>query len=276
MRHRNGMSLIGMLVALAIVVIVVAMMSRVLLRRGGSVTDESLPEGIAAPTTLAGPLGRAQNVQCITNLRAIGLGVASYKASNRAHTPVLRKLPSTDAGVNAAPTPDTVTDEKYAENNWSQLGDQGMQNVWLMLADNTIPQTAFKCPGDAGYEQRTATATYGWSSPTQYSYSIQWPYGCDANREQRNLAAFTATLEEVAVFADRSPGGPVDRDRAPSNHSGTNVLWASGSVQYFGIADRSTVGHRDDEIYTNAKGVAGGIPQGVQDTSLTLTGRADD
>jgi hypothetical protein len=272
MRHRNGMSLIGMLVSLVIVLIVVAMMSRVLLGRRGSVTDESLPEGVDKPTTIMAPIRRAQNVQCITNLRTIGTGVLTYQVSNGERMPVMRAGPASDAGVNAPPTSDTITDAKYSADNWATLGDAGMQNVWLMVADQYVSPKGFHCPGDVEFVARPDDAKYGWSSPYQYSYSIQWPYAQTAASD-RNPASFNTQLANVVTFADASPGGPVGPGRPASNHPGTNMLWVSGSVEYYSASDKSTVGYLDDDIYANTLGVAGGVPQGKHDTSLTLTGR---
>jgi hypothetical protein len=275
MTHRNGMTLVSMLVMLVVALIVFALVSRVLLPSGSRTV--TTPDGETTVTnTATGPIAQAQNVQCITNLNTIGQAMVMYQLGNNNRFPLLREVPASDAGVNAAPTSDTVTDAPYRETNWSELGDQGMQNVWLLIGTRHAPVTVFRCPGDRERQERTSEAKFGWASPYEYSYSIQWPYRSDASGATRNPAAFTATLDDMVILADRNPGGPVGPDRAPSNHPGTNTLWTNETVKYFGSDERSTVGVEGDEIYTNTAGVVGGIPQGPTDTSLTLTGRASD
>jgi len=148
--------------------------------------------------------------------------------------------------------------------------------VWLLIATRHAPVSVFHCPGDTERQERTSDATFGWSSPYEYSYSIQYPYRTDASKTNRNPASLTGNLQDMVIFADRNPGGPVGPGRVPSNHPGTNTLWTDGTVKYFGSDKRSTVGADGDEIYANIGGVPGGMPEGPADTSLTLTGRAGD
>jgi hypothetical protein len=230
--------------------------------------------------------------KCQTNLKAVGTGVVTYKSSNREHAPVMRDRPSFNAGVNLSPTASNECDVAYGEErpdgtieDWSVLGDNAMQNVWLMVSSRTLKYKAFCCPAEresrdrgsaVGLIGRDATSRFGWTSPNQYSYSMHWPYAMSASGDA-NPAPFNATLEKVIIFADRNPGGPVSKERPPSNHAklGTNVLWSDGAVQDH--ADRKrpqfAVGINGDDIYTNALGIPGGIPQHEYDTSLNISPR---
>jgi competence protein ComGC len=234
--------------------------------------------------------GHLRATRCQSNLKAIGTGVVTYKAANREQTPVMRDRPTYDANVNLAPISTIGCNEKYgmkredgSVEDWALLGDNAMQNVWLMISSAVVKEKAFECPGDEGHERRVtrdASAppqfTFGWTSPYQYSYSMHWPYLYSADLT-RNPAPFNAKLENVVIFADRNPGGPVGKDRPPSNHStlGTNVLYAGGSVEHH-LDEKnpnSRAAYDEDDIYTNAIGIPGGIPQHEYDTSLNLSPR---
>jgi hypothetical protein len=229
-----------------------------------------------------GPWRQAKLTRCKINLKAIGAGAMTYKSANRERPPVMGDRPTTDAGVNLSPTSDNGSDVKYGEpradgtiEDWSALGDNGMQNVWLMISSAVVEEKAFDCPGDTGHKKRRTDFQYGWTSPNQYSYSIQWPYARSAAGDT-NPAAFNAKLEDVVIFADRNPGGRVSEDR-PRNHGtlGIDLLWMDGSVEtYNDVEDQvSLAGYGNDDIYTNALGIAGGFPQNPTDTSLNLSPR---
>ena len=148
-----------------------------------------------------------------------------------------------------------------------------MQNVWLSVAKGYVDERLFKCPGDTDWQPRDAAGRYGWTDPHQYSYGMHWPYATDADGNGNPAPLSTDTYRlGVAIFADQNPGGPVGGSRSPSNHprAGTNYVFADGTVR----ASRdgtSTFGH--DEIYTNEDGLAGGLPQSENDTSIALSGR---
>jgi prepilin-type N-terminal cleavage/methylation domain-containing protein len=265
--------------------------------------------GILGPQ-LGKVMKQARLTRCKTNLKAIGTGVVTYKSANKEKTPVMRSKPTTDADVNAAPT--TGSDDKYGvstteddgtgtgtnvttKEDWSDLGDSAMQSVWLMIASASTKEKAFECPSDTEYEKRGTEYKFGWTSPFQYSYGLQWPYQYSAS-DVRNQAAFTATLENVIVFADANPcpeGSNVGIDDGmadgPIMHEelGINVLWAGGSVEtYDGEGDGdSLAGYGNDDIYLGGPagtGVSGAMPESVAgntdydattDTSITSSGR---
>jgi len=242
--------------------------------------------GILAPRR-RDPLASAKVTRCQMNLKAILMGVVTYEASNRGQMPLMRSRPATDAGVNASPMADTECDILYGEaredgsiEDWSALGDNAMQNVWLMIGNQMLKEKVFECPSDVEYEVRESELRFGWTSPYQYSYSMHWPYeyaASDPERPKPNPAPFNAMLENVYIFADRSPGGPVSKDRPPSNHSGRwiNVVDSCGTVVNHFSAENpnSLAGYRKDDIYTNALGSVGGVPGHEYDTSLNVSPR---
>jgi prepilin-type N-terminal cleavage/methylation domain-containing protein/prepilin-type processing-associated H-X9-DG protein len=269
MRTRNGFTLLELLITVFIIIAVVVWILPMFSR------------------TTAHPPG----MRCKTNLKSIGTGVVTYKSANRERTPVMRTKPNFDGDVNLSPTSTTGSDAKYGEyfldntdpdnpitrtEDWSVLEDNGMQNVWLMIASASTKEKAFECSADFDYVRRGTAYKFGWTSPNEYSYSIQWPYARSAAGDL-NPAPFKARLENVIVFADRNPGGPVSKHRPPSNHPkyGVNVLWAGGSVETYHDKKNpnSLAGYGNDEIYTNAAGVPGGFPQNVEDTSLNFSPR---
>ena len=243
--------------------------------------------GVAA-VQVTGGSSEAKLVRCLTNLKATSTGMGAYKAANNDRTPVIRSAPSTTAGVNAAPTAETATDDEYGsagvQSAWTVLGDQGMQNVWLMIQSGDLKESVFKCPGDKDWEVRDSELKFGWTSSYQFSYSIQWPYAKDA-AGNRNPAPFSADIRgDVAVLGDRNPGAPAEGEEfVPSNHplDGTNVL-AGDTPQT--IRDSSVIFSGEDDIYTAQATVGdwdedpiyGGMPKNKTDTSLTLSPRDDD
>jgi hypothetical protein len=224
-----------------------------------------------------------RGTRCATNLKAIGTGVVTYKAANKERAPVMRDRPTFDASVNVSPMSTTGCDEMYGMNedgtteDWSALGDNAMQNVWLMIESAVVKESAFQCPADADYQERPRDYRFGWTSSYQYSYSMHWPYPYSADLK-RNPAPFNARLENVILFADRNPGGPVGAMHPPTNdHYGMRVttLWASGRVEEHLDEDNpnSLAGYGDDDVYTNALGIPGGMPQHEHDTSLNISPR---
>ena len=157
------------------------------------------------------------------------------------------------------------------ERTWEVLGDQAMQNVWLLIAEDIIVAEIFQCPSDKDFQARDASARFGWTDPRQYSYGMQWPYAenADGNRNPARLGS-----PGPALMADWNPGGPLGESRPPSNHAtlGTNFVLANGAVKYDSRMV-STIGRGGDDIYANDAGEAGGMPQVAKDTSITLSGR---
>jgi hypothetical protein len=219
-----------------------------------------------------------RGTRCATNLKAIGTGVVTYKAANKERAPVMRDRPTFDASVNVSPMSTTGCDEMYGMNedgtteDWSALGDNAMQNVWLMIASAVVKERAFQCPLDKDYQPRSATYRFGWTSPYEYSYSTHWPYAESAGGDA-NPAPFNAQLDgRIVLFADHNPG-PLDPEGRGHAKHGPNVLRADGSGDWGAKRSTTPTGIDGDEIYTNAAGVVGGIPQNEYDTSLNLSPR---
>ncbi len=210
---------------------------------------------------------------CQQNLRSIGMAMAVYRQGHNDRMPVIKIREGAAGGANSVPTEANQTDEEFSSGQWQAvLGDQAMQNVWLLVATDAIDEGMFKCPADDWVGRPADAAKYGWTDPRQYSYGMQWPYQQDAAGRANPARLGTPS---TILMADRSPGGPVGETRLPSNHpkNGTNVVLASGTVATFRDTAASTVGYGDDEIYTNAAGEVGGLPQAPKDTSITLSGR---
>ncbi len=220
--------------------------------------------------------GRGTNyfTPCQSNLRSIGTAMAAYRQDNNNRMPVIKMREAVAGGANSAPTAANQTDEPFSSGQWqAMLGDQAMQNVWLLIVNDNIEEGMFRCPGDKDWVERPAhAAKYGWTDPHQYSYGMQWPYQQDAAGNANPARLGTPS---TVMLADRSPGGPVGESRLPSNHpkNGLNVALASGGADKFTDTASSTAGSGDDEIYTNAAGEVGGLPQARKDTSITLSGR---
>jgi len=244
----------------------------------------------------------AQSAACQANLSSMGKSIMAYQEQSGG-MPVFKKEPDTDEDVNNAPDETTTTDYKLGDKDapadeltWEVLGDQAMQNVWLLVMGKNVSEDIFRCPGDdiAGTRGDDAKK-YGWTTPEQYSYGIQWPYPYDAagNRNkaplgQANTAMMADMAPEEVVYGD-SVGVDADNNIDPSNHTklGTNVLLSSGGVKAYKKTDNSRAGTGGDDIYTAGPrdaGKAGYMPGSVdageddtyesdEDTSIALSGR---
>ena len=231
---------------------------------------------------------------CKGNLKGIGIAMLYYAEDVGGESPSLIKPhEAVPNGANGTPTeanqtdydlggPDrqrTYRDATESEITWEILGDQAMQNVWLMMETGHLAdEKVFRCGGDRSWQRRDKeVAEYGWTDPHQYSYGMQWPYQADA---AGNINPAPLGAPNTVMMADLNPGGPVSKSRPPSNHPklGTNFLFSDAHVAS-SPRERSprrmvsTLGFEGDEIYTNAAGVAGGLPQSATDTSITLSGR---
>ncbi len=212
---------------------------------------------------------------CQAHLKIISLGLLTYQQNNLSAAPLIKMDEAAPNGANIAPTADSQSDERFSSGQWEAvLGDQAMQNVWLLIAaEGYVDEDIFKCPGDKDWRPRDAAGRYGWTSPFQYSYGMQWPYATDADGNGNPALLSADTYRQgVVTFADQNPGGPVGGSRSPSNHPkvGTNYLLADGVVL---VSRDGTSTFNGDEIYTNEDGLAGGLPQSEDDTSITLSGR---
>ncbi|HDZ20337.1 hypothetical protein LCGC14_0535910 [marine sediment metagenome] len=224
---------------------------------------------------LRGHHGGHISTMCQANLMGIGKAVALYMAENNDLSPIIKSNETVGGGANGPPTQANGTDDDYDTGQWeTALGDQAMQNVWLLIKEELAMTRTFRCPADRNWEERATSSRYGWTSAYEYSYGMHWPYVLDAQGNP-NPAPFSDALDgSMVIFADRSPGEPIGPNRRPSNHpkEGTGYLLFSGAYQWQD-ADDSACGIRGDEIYANAAGVAGGRPQSKTDTSISLSGR---
>ncbi len=240
---------------------------------GGSVIVVGILVAMLLPS-LSRARDKAVLTTCQAHLKTISLGLLTYQQDNSS-APLIKMYEAAPNGANSAPTADSQTDEPFSSGQWGAvLGDQAMQNVWLWItAEGYVDEDIFKCPGDPDWQPRDAAGRYGWTDPHQYSYGMQWPYATDADGNGNPAPLSAATYRPgIVIFADQNPGGPVGGSRSPSNHPkvGTNYLLADGAV----LASRDgTSTFNGDDIYTNEDGLAGGLPQSEDDTSITLSGR---
>jgi len=247
----------------------------------------------------------AQFAACQANLKGIGTAMMAYQEQDKGNNmPVYKDAPDVDDDVNGAPTgsvDNTLGDadaDSEEELDWTIMGDQAMQNVWLLIAAKYLDDEGiFHCIADRDWEPRPDDANkYGWTEADQYSYGMQWPYAENLAEEQNRAPLGTPN---TALMADVAPveiviGDPVGVSEAddvrPSNHRtiGTNVLLASGGVKAYRETGNSLSGIGGDDIYTcgptDGTAEAGSMPGSVdagdddsyesdEDTSIALSGR---
>jgi hypothetical protein len=239
----------------------------------------------------------ANRAACFSNLNSIGKGLAAYMAGNDDRMPLIKMAETDYNGASSTPTRANQTDADYSSGEWeTTLGDQAMQNVWLMIAAGNVADRLFRCPSDPYWMRRDDieddAKKYGWHSPHNYSYGLHWPYATDATGNENPLPLVSGKLVgSTVIMADLNPGGAVGEDgRKPSNHSlskprkrsknfGTGYLSFGGSAGW--MPGNSSVRRGgswfrqkyEDDLYINADGVAGGMPQSETDTSIALSGR---
>ncbi len=231
--------------------------------------------------------GLARKAACMANLNGIGKSVVLYSEIQRGQYPLIHLAERAPNGANSAPTSANTTDAEPDSGQWPEvMGDSAMQNVWLLIHESLIVESGFRCPADIESQKRLVVdpraAKYGWNSPFNYSYGMQWPYETDAAGKANSAPLSDALDGRMVIFADRNPGGPVGATRRPSNHPklGTGVLLASGTVEWIdkGSSVFTTKYARrlplaPEEIYANGDGAPGALPTSATDTSICLSGR---
>lgn len=279
--RRKGFTLIELLVVIGIIGILVTML---------------LPE-------LAKIRQTAFFTACQANLRGIGTAMAAYRQDENDRMPVYQKAPVSDTAVNDAPIDSNETDYGFGDTeatsikdtDWTVLGDQAMQNVWLLVASDALAEGMFRCPADDEWQERGSDAKkYGWTSEFQYSYGMQWPYARSQVGNKKNSARLGSP--STILMADYNPADYEDTEgigeeggEEPSNHrnNGTNVSLASGGADKYTKTDNSLAGSGNDDIYTagpkdSAKAgyMPGSIPKGSdrtyearKDSAIALGGR---
>lgn len=265
---RTGFSLVELLVVVAIIAVLLTLL---------------LPA-----VRMAQALARMD--ACLANLRGIGQALAVYAGATQGQTPLInRTYTNPEATINPA----GPTDRPFGIDGeiWTSLGENAMQNVWLLIKDDHIQEEMFRCAADDGYVPRTLSATaaghdwpkrFGWYEADNFSYGMHWPYRGDGGGA--NPAPFGGSLSgSVVIFADQNPGGPVGtdpEDYPPSNHQllGTSYLMASGSVGFRRGLEDSRCGRFGDDIYTvqdaagNNTDQTGALPASADDTYICLVG----
>jgi type II secretory pathway pseudopilin PulG len=233
----------------------------------------------------------AQLGACKGNIKSIHGAIKLYEAGED-RLPRLRRSPVVAADVNNAPTGSTDDDYDETGDEWADLGDQAMQNVWLMIANGNLGETAFKCPGDGEWDARpSGDGKYGWTTAYQYSYGLQWPYDDDGAND--NGAPFTAKMkDDLVIMADAandniSAGDGIEEDSVQDgdsdNHGGHGVVVVTWSGTVNSHKGDSLAGAGGDDIYSGGETdpTAGTMPtdadtddyEGRKDTSIALSGR---
>lgn len=245
MRRGNGFTLSELLTLMAVLTL------------AGFVLFLSVEMGRPEATAPPGFIG------CMKNLMTIGKAFALYRADHDDKYPLL-----TDRGdATAAVGKHTVSDKL----NDGKLGTNAMQNVWVLMEEGKVyvSQAAFHCPSDRTWTERTATARYGWTSDTEFSYGLHWPYARDAGGNENPAALSIALDEGFTIMADQCPaGGTVGEKVPPSNHpkEGTIYLTARGGVACPKSPNNAVI--NGDDVYLNVRGVRGGLPASHADQVL--------
>lgn len=234
---------------------------------------------VVAPTLMAAllipVLGHARELArqaaCMANLKAVGSSIALYSAAanDQYPFPLIRQYGDPNSPVGPA----NVSDKSPFDPAIADSAN-GMQNVWLLVEQNLVGSSAFHCPSDGGWRMRPNPEKYGWTSSSQFSYGVHWPYdgpdgGAGEKEKQPAPLSDPNLAPSLVIMADRNPGGAVGVLN-PSNHTrdGESFLRKDSSVVFYKNAADSKAGHKGDDVYTSADGQAGGVPQNPYDTSI--------
>ena len=207
-------------------------------------------------------LALARKATCMGSLDGLGTALAMFSQSADGQMPIIdRAYTAPEELIDS----DGPTNTPFGEDgeDWSGLGENAMQNVWLLIEMDLVIEDAFQCPADGDYISRKDSAKafgstrpkeFGWYETGNFSYGMHSPY--DSDGTAANPAPYSDALQaSVVIFADKNPGGAVsdtDGGLAPSNHEtmGTAYLMASGNVGFSGLEDGSQCGKNGDDIYT--------------------------
>jgi prepilin-type N-terminal cleavage/methylation domain-containing protein len=255
MRRSRAFTLVELLVVIAIIALLVSIMVPTIVR----VRDA------------------AKIPVCTANLSAIGKGFVQYASLTG-----IEQFPIIDANASNPEAPlqaasggsGSSSDDANLLILRDKLGQNAMQNVWLLMTTGVAVEAAFRCPADTGAGERSKDAKrYGWTSLKEFSYGIQYPY--DQTGKVNYGAPWRQIDGGVVIMADRNPGGIVDPTKTPSfrhsNHpnSGIATLNKNSSVGFYYSTGDSLAGKDRDEIYANNLDVVGGMPDDKADKTRT-------
>lgn len=228
--------------------------------------------GILVPV-IGSKLAQARLTACMTNMKNIASAIGSWQATSSKSFGGKLTFPLVFTEGNPNTTATGTSNDIEALDS---AKPNAMQNVYRLIAEQYVPDNAFHCPSDTGWAQRTSSDKYGWVSAHNFSYGVQWPYASQvADTAPLNKAAVATNLAPgVVIMADRNPLTAAGADSIDNrNHKdGVVVITADRNVDFKKhptAANPYSVGLKSDNIYKNAAGTAGGIPQSATDTSIT-------
>ena len=261
--RRNGFTLIELLVVIGIISVLLTL--------------------LVPAIRMAQALARKD--KCLANLRGIGQAMAVYGETAAGRHPMIdREATDPEAAIPMS----GPTNRRFGEDGetWASLGQNAMQNVWLLIQDDLVPEQIFHCPADDTYASRAESAAgvgqtwpakFGWYESANVSYGMHWPYAGDET--DTNPAPLAPTLSaSMVILADQNPGGAVGDGTSVSNHRllGTAYLMASGGVGFRDTRGDSRCGLHGDDIYTVQDDAGentdqtGTMPTGATDSYICL------
>jgi len=210
--------------------------------------------------------GREQAVQvkCANNLHQIGYAISMYANANNGAYPRTTYVPDAPIteGTGAAALSPFGSDGPAANDVTA--------SVFLLIRTEEMPAAVFACPyndvitfvADPASNPLARSNFTDFKNNLGYSFANPYPSAALARAGYQ----LTSHLNPAFVVgADLNPGVGGNANSATHEDRGQNVLFADGHVEW----DSSPmVGVRQDNIYTNKAGIAGGMPVDASDTVL--------